>query len=128
LEAFLGVAVLLTAKFLAYSLYLRTLARRWNAPVNAYAWAIARIGAGLAIGAGVLWLARAGEGDGFVSAYVIALGAARVGVWALILRLAFRNRAGVARLAIGTGLGVALSYAIDIPVFFGWITAIGGIC
>jgi hypothetical protein len=128
MEVALGVAMMLVAKWLAYSFYLGWLARRWNAPANGWKWALVRIALGAAVG-GILWLVVRGPGtaDGF-GIYVVGLGIGRALAWALTLGLAFGERVRAPALAGALVAGVALSYAVDIPVFFGWISAIGGIC
>jgi hypothetical protein len=122
-----GVGVLLAAKFLAYGAYLRHLGRRWQAPRNPYWLAVARIALG-AVLAGLVWTLVPGDRGSFLGSYFGAIAAGRALAWALVIGLAFGRDARPHAIALAVAIGVVLSYAVEIPILMGWITAIGGIC
>jgi hypothetical protein len=126
----LAIAALLAAKFLVYSLYLGSLARRWNLSAPGWKWALVRIGLGLAAG-GILWLIARGPGTGGgpgIDVYVVGLGMGRIVAWTLTLVLAFGERVRAPSLLLAMCVGVALSYVLDIPMFLGFLEITGGIC
>ena len=127
MAAILGIVVLLAAKFLAYDWYLRRLGARWNVARHSRGWAVARIALGAAMAAAI-WAVAPGDRAGFLSSYFLAIGAGRAVAWAAILAFAFGRNAGVPALAGATALGVALSYAVEIPILLGVVSAVGGIC
>jgi hypothetical protein len=124
----LSITVLLAVKFIIYTLYLGSLARRWNVVAPGWKWALVRIALGLVAG-GILWFIAQGPGTGGgVGIYVVGLGLGRIVAWALTLGLAFGERVRAPALALATAVGVALSYVVDIPMFLGLLQATGGIC
>jgi hypothetical protein len=127
LPALLGIGVLLAAKFLAYSAYLRHLGRRWQAARNPYWLALARIALGAAL-AGLAWTLVPGDRGSFLGSYFGVIAAGRALAWALVIGLAFAHNARPHAVALAVVLGVVLSYAVEIPIALGWIGAIGGIC
>ena len=119
-----GIVVLVAAKLLAYAWYLRLLARRWNVPLNAWGYAVARIAVGAGLAA-IVWNLFPGGRDAFLGTYFFALAAGRVVAWGLILAIAFGKHARPAQIAVAIVPAIALSYLVEIPILVGMISAIG---
>lgn len=127
MEAALGTLVLLTAKVFGYAWYFRWLTRRSRLQRNPYLLAVARIGLGAILAALVWWLFPGGRAD-FLQTYFISLAAGRALAWAIVIGAAFGWQLGGWQTVAAVAGGVLLSYAIEIPLALGVITAIGGIC
>ncbi len=126
MDAVIGTAIFLVAKFFGYALYFSMLGRWLGRHRSVFVLSAARVLLGLAVG-GIVWaiLSMAFHAEGVI--YLTAILAARLLVWAVMLRWAYAGATTKALLAATVG-GTAVSYLIDIPVFFGVIVAIGGIC
>jgi hypothetical protein len=59
--------------------------------------------------------------------YMSAIFLARLAAWTIVIGWAF-PRMSLSRAAASVLVGTLLSYLIDVPVFFGVLTAISGIC
>jgi hypothetical protein len=123
----LGIVALLSAKFFAYAWFFRRLAARWQVQRNPWGLALARMALGAAIAAAI-WAVFPGDRAGFLSTYFAAIGAGRVLAWGAVIAFAFGRNAKAPALAGAIALGVALSYAVEIPVALGLVSALGGIC
>jgi hypothetical protein len=127
MEAVVGTLLLLVAKFFGYAWYFRRLTRRSQLQRNPYLLAVARIGLGAVFAALLWWFFPGGRAD-FLQTYFIALAGGRALAWAIVIGAAFRWQLGGWQTVAAVAGGVLLSYAIEIPLALGVITAIGGIC
>ena len=126
MDEVIGTAIFLIAKFFGYALYFAVLGRRLGATRSAFVLSAARVLLGLALG-GLVWLTLAKAIHAELVVYISAILFARLLVWTAVVEWGFANATTKARLAAIVG-GTVISYLIDIPVFFGVIVAIGGIC
>jgi len=126
MDEVIGTAIFLVAKFVGYALYLSVLGRRLGAHRSVFVLSGARVLLGLALG-GLVWLTLAKAIHAGAIVYLGGILIARLIAWTVVVRWGFVDTTARARVGAIVG-GTIVSYVIDIPVFFGVIAAIGGIC
>ena len=125
MDAVFGTIIFVGAKLFGYFLYFSWI-RRFGNGRSAIAMAAFRVLLGLALG-GAIWMVFSRMRGYFPAVYFGAILLGRLVAWSITVRWGFPAMALKRTMACVAG-GTLLSYLIDIPVFFGVLSVIGGIC
>jgi hypothetical protein len=125
MDAFVGTIMFVSAKLFGYFLYFSWL-KRYGGDRSAFAMAMFRLLLGVLLGAAI-WAGFSLSRADMPVLYMSAILLARLAAWTIVIGWAF-PRMSLSRAAASVLVGTLLSYLIDVPVFFGVLTAIGGIC